>query len=380
MSSEREQQLNIVTATAAAIENEIQIAAAVEDIIVSSEAAEGAAAADAVETDDLLERPPEILVAYLSGEPEAVAAIELLREAQRVWNERKTRPGGTTDGNSKSAKFLRRYSHDDLRMAYTNISARLMTMAPLEDVESGATQEDDVVVGYKSRNMVRSDGDHIAKQPRGNGNSNVPANYRRRASAQVETSTTTTSRYQKNPAVRNKRYGSSSSQKKLSDAIDPSSSGGGGGGSSVSGITAAHSAEAESMLSVAPDPSSSSLTAVMTAEAASIRSEQLERRRASSKASAIFLVSATSKDAQLVPEDEDDGSPEGRRRRRTISIIATVGAFLLVLSILLVTVTLRLASHIDDIGKESIDSIHLFTPRPLPFACVVWHRSQMLSS
>jgi len=247
-------------------------------------------------------------------------------------------------------------------MAYTNISARLMTMAPVEDVESGATQEDDVVVGYKSRNMVRSDGDHIAKQPRGNGSSNVPANYRRRASAQVETSTTTmtTSRYQKNPAVRNKRYGSSSSQKKLSDAIDPSSSGG-GGGSSVSGITVAHSAEAESMLSVAPDPSSSSLTAVMTAEAASIRSEQLERRRASSKASAIFLVSATSKDAQLVPEDEDDGSPEGRRRRRTISIIATVGAFLLVLSILLVTVTLRLASHIDDIGKQSIDSIHFFT-------------------
>ena len=373
MASEREQQLNIVTAAAAEIENEIQIAAAVETDVVSIGAkAEGAAAAKAIETDDLLERPPEILVAYLSGEPEAVAAIELLREAQRVWNERKTKPGGSADGNSKSAKFLRRYSHDDLRMAYTNISARLMTMAPLEDVESGATQESDVGVGNKSSRIldVRSDGDHIAKQPRGSGNSvsNVSANYRRRASAQVEASTVaSTSRYQKNPAVRNKRYGSSSSQKKLSDAaIDLANA-----SASGAGITGAHSAEADSMhtSSAATDPtatsggSPSSLLTAVAAEAASIRSEQLERRRASSKASAIFLVSATSKDCQLVPEDEDDGSPEGRRRRRTISIIATVGAFLLVLSILLVTVTLRLASHIDDIGKESI---HLFTVYLLP--------------
>lgn len=69
--------------------------------------------------------------------------------------------------------------------------------------------------------------------------------------------------------------------------------------------------------------------------------------RRSSKASAIFLVSpSNNKEIQPVPEPED-GSP----RRRTISIIATVGAFLLVLSILLVTITLRLATHIDDLGS-----------------------------
>lgn len=95
-------------------------------------------------------------------------------------------------------------------------------------------------------------------------------------------------------------------------------------------------------------------------DAASFAREQ--RRRASSKASAIFLVSPSSKETQLVPEpeDEDDGSPEGRRRRRTISIIATVGAFLLVLSILMVTVTLRLATHIDDLGKDTTHTIFFF--------------------
>jgi hypothetical protein len=89
-------------------------------------------------------------------------------------------------------------------------------------------------------------------------------------------------------------------------------------------------------------------------DAVSFHREQ-RRRASSSKASAIFLLSPTGKEGggQLVPEpeDEDDNSPEGRRRRRTISVIATVGAFLLVLSILMVTVTLRLATHIDDLGK-----------------------------
>ena len=291
---------------------------------------------DQVVSTDLLDQPPEILVAYLAGEPEAVAAIELLREAQRVWNQRKnsstTTANTTTTARKKNinpcnSKFLRRYSHDDLRIAYTNISARLMTLSPLDDAEPST-------IGSDNCDNCQRSVDSTAKQPKGNAASAVPLNYRRRASALPETSTT--SRYIKNPAVRNKRAagGIGSSQiKKLSDAtVDGSVASittGGGGGGELTAVTAAVAAEA-------------------------IRSEQLERRRASSKASAIFIVSGTSKDAQLVgPEDEDDGSPEGRRRRRTISIIATVGAFLLVLSILLVTVTLRLASHIDDIGKSS---------------------------
>ena len=34
---------------------------------------------------DLLDRPPEILIAYINGQPEAVAAIELLNEAQLLF-------------------------------------------------------------------------------------------------------------------------------------------------------------------------------------------------------------------------------------------------------------------------------------------------------
>ena len=101
--------------------------------------------------------------------------------------------------------------------------------------------------------------------------------------------------------------------------------------------------------------------------AAAAAASSATQSRRSSRASAIFLTSPT-KDGQLTmlrPEPEE-GSPEELRRRRTISIIATVGAFLLVLSILLVTITLRLATHIDDLGTFNG---HASTPPMVVFQC-----------
>lgn len=94
-------------------------------------------------SNDLLEDPPEILVAYLSGQPEAVAAVELLKEAQRVWNSRETNATRSPYPNCSASKDTlpapkhsehfgcsldsavttnafspeaRRYSHDDTRI------------------------------------------------------------------------------------------------------------------------------------------------------------------------------------------------------------------------------------------------------------------------
>lgn len=297
-----------------------------------------------------LSNQPEILVAYLAGEPEAVTAIELLREAQRVWNERKR--SHPCLPQSQDQRFLaapnaldespagttRRYSHDDLRIAYDHISSIK------DSVASETRNHHPPTTGSASA-------------------SGSKANYHRRASSQVESlNASVVPRYQKNPA--RKRGGSRQEDIPLmtSQQHVKRQSRGSVDQVSLAMNTAGMASRSGSMQSEATEarrPSHHRLHPplpdeglLLGAEAASLIQQQ--RRRASSKASAIFLVSPSIKETQLVPEpeDEDDGTPEGRRRRRTISIIATVGAFLLVLSILLVTVTLRLATHIDDLGKD----------------------------
>ncbi|KAK4019181.1 hypothetical protein OUZ56_001209 [Daphnia magna] len=373
--------------------------------------------------------PPEILVAYLSGEPEAVAAIELLREAQRIWDQRKRtvtpgeraqQPGDINRQQSASPLTVdvvdiqppsannttatRRYSHEDLRIAYTNISAQLV-----------ASERKMMDTFSDSHPTAAAAPFKATKQPK---KAESQQHYRRRASAQAEslagqavaryqhkqqqpqqlskknsipgTVSTSGGRSSNHKRVNATPRGSVVSQQHESDGIQqhllrPRSSRG-----SVDVVSQAMTTAGMGAISTSSSRRNSSLTdsaylKVMTNEsmtstgrrpsnqrlgsaavdadvllplgsdAVSFHREQ-RRRASSSKASAIFLLSPTSKEGggQLVPEpeDEDDNSPEGRRRRRTISIIATVGAFLLVLSILMVTVTLRLATHIDDLGAD----------------------------
>ena len=322
---------------------------------------------------------PEILVAYLAGEPEAVAAIELLREAQRVWNERKKSnptlagapdqllkaPADGPDGGASSGGSVtdpvRRYSHEDLRIAYNHISTQLIMNEHRQAAASAAAA------------VVRQT--HPAVPVHQTGASRIPGskaanNYRRRASSQVDSLGTggVQARYQKNPAGR-KRGGSR--QEEPGSILNPTVAALMTKRTSVPRASIDHDRVSQAMTTAGMASRSGSLAEaesaarrtsrvphstdeglVLGAEAANFHQQQ--RRRASSKASAIFL-SAPGKETQLVPEPEDeaDASPEERRRRRTISIIATVGAFLLVISILLVTVTLRLATHIDDLGKNS---------------------------
>ena len=293
------------------------------------------------EAADLLERPPEILVAYLAGQPEAVAAIELLKEAQRVWNNRDAsnssgRPSLTLadvqpvtlvplSGHSlaqmaslsaESDQTARRYSHDDIRVAYTAASSTI----PAEGQRAA--------VGGCPRAKRRA--------------SELPG----------------AARYQKNIAQRPKRTSrqedliSRRTCKQLNDNL----------------ATAGRARTRKDPPEL--NQSSNSSRRSSLAEAAALKVSDGQRRpsrlllqdsdhlsvaashsRRSSKASAIFLVSPSAKEGHVMPQPEpEEGSPEDLRRRRTISIIATVGAFLLVLSILLVTITLRLATHIDDLG------------------------------
>lgn len=320
--------------------------------------------------------PPEILVAYLSGQPEAVAAIELLREAQRIWDQRKRSitPSVSSSKNQESSLTLnvqkaeeqpvsRRYSHEDLRIAYTNISAQLTASSERKDT-AGPLLPAPVSSGKTQRQQQQQH-----------------QHYRRRPSTQAESlSGQAVARYQQHQqkgAVRNKRnnIGRVTDESALMVTPKPArtrpnrgsvdmvsqamtTAGMAGPTSQVRNSSLTDSVKTES---ASRRPSHQRLHGAYEADvllplgtdAASFAREQ--RRRASSKASAIFLVSPSNKETQLVPEpeDEDDGSPEGRRRRRTISVIATVGAFLLVLSILMVTVTLRLATHIDDLGKPA---------------------------
>ncbi|KAI9563953.1 hypothetical protein GHT06_007691 [Daphnia sinensis] len=380
--------------------------------------------------DEQQQPPPEILVAYLSGEPEAVAAIELLREAQRIWDQRKrsVTPGGRMQGNrEQSASPLmvdvvdiqpsaanhptttRRYSHEDLRIAYTNISAQLVASERKMMEHSSDAHPLAAAMPIKA-----------TKQPK---KPEPQQHYRRRASAQAESlAGQAVARYQhkqQQPSKKNSIPGTvstsggrSSNHKRINgtprgsvvsqqhepDGIQqhplrPRSSRG-----SVDVVSQAMTTAGMGAISNASSRRNSSLTdsaylKVMTTEsmmasgrrpsnqrlanaavdvdvllplgsdAVSFHREQ-RRRASSSKASAIFLLSPTGKEGggQLVPEpeDEDDNSPEGRRRRRTISIIATVGAFLLVLSILMVTVTLRLATHIDDLVRKE-NELQTFT-------------------
>lgn len=372
-------------------------------------------------------QPPEILVAYLSGDPEAVAAIELLREAQRIWDQRKrsvTPCSRIQHGNinreqtssplmvdvvdmqpsANNTTTTRRYSHEDLRIAYTNISAQLVA-SERKMMENSTEWSDDHAAAAPlktTKPQKKQEAQH----------------YRRRASAQAESLagqavaryeqkqqqtkknsipgslaiSTSGSRSSNHKRINGARRGSAAGQQHESDNIQqqhlqrPRSSRG-----SVDAVSQAMTTAGMGAMSNSSSRRNSSLTdsaylKVMTTEsitaagrrpsnqrqgsaaidadvllplgsdAVSFHREQ-RRRASSSKASAIFLLSPTSKEGggQLVPEpeDEDDNSPEGRRRRRTVSIIATVGAFLLVLSILMVTVTLRLATHIDDLGKAT---------------------------
>lgn len=396
--------------------------------------------------------PPEILVAYLSGEPEAVAAIELLREAQRIWDQRK-RPSMTpssisssglqlqlldenqeslspliADDDGQSAKgkatTTRRYSHEDLRIAYTNISAQLVASERMTEQAAECSDNHPAPLPLKSPAQQQQQQQRKLQQ-----------HYRRRASAQAESLTgQAVARYQnkqsqqqlpsnkKNsisgPAVatsgrnNNKRIngtprGSTAGQQlELEHPQRPRSSRGSvdavsqamntAGMAAVSGPSSSRrnssltdSAYLKVMMadSGGRRPSSHRLAGAavdadtllpLGSDAVSFHREQ-RRRASTSKASAIFLLSPSGKEGggQLVPEpeDEDDNSPEGRRRRRTISVIATVGAFLLVLSILMVTVTLRLATHIDDLGK--IFTIDLLLLLVVSLCCIMFQRQQL---
>ncbi|XP_057371124.1 uncharacterized protein LOC130692067 isoform X1 [Daphnia carinata] len=376
--------------------------------------------------DEQQQPPPEILVAYLSGEPEAVAAIELLREAQRIWDQRKrsvTPAGRMQPGNREQSSSplmvdvvdiqpsaanhptaTRRYSHEDLRIAYTNISAQLVA---------------------SERKMMEHDAHPVAavlpvKATKQHKKPESQQHYRRRASAQAESlagqavaryqhkqqplankknsipGTVSTSGRRNSKRINGTPRGSVVSQQHETDGIHqhpqrPRSSRGSvdvvsqamttGGMGAISNSSSRRNSSLtdsaylkvnESMVSTSRRSSShrmgnaavdADVLLPLGSDAVSFHREQ-RRRASSSKASAIFLLSPTGKEGggQLVPEpeDEDDNSPEGRRRRRTISIIATVGAFLLVLSILMVTVTLRLATHIDDLVRKE-NELQTFT-------------------
>ena len=322
----------------------------------------------------LPDQPPEILVAYLSGQPEAVAAIELLREAQRIWDQRKrsTTPSLSSSKNQESSltldvqkqsEHVRRYSHEDLRIAYTNISAQLVASERMDSAgplpvaaKSGQPQRQQ----YRRRPSTQAEslsGQAVARYHQKQQNAAAAGGRKRNGSRTLETEPSCSS-LSITPKVQRPRS-SRGSVDIVSQAMTTAG---------MAGSRRKLSLTESACLKVAGQesgrrPSNHRLHGAydvdvllpLGTDAASFHREQ--RRRASSKASAIFLVSPSSKETQLVPEpeDEDDGSPEGRRRRRTISIIATVGAFLLVLSILMVTVTLRLATHIDDLGTYWAD-------------------------
>lgn len=388
------------------------------------------------------QEPPEILVAYLSGEPEAVAAIELLREAQRIWDQRKrtsitlssvssisvgqiqqqqqqeshyspsimddhvVEMQSTSNGETTStANNTRRYSHEDLRIAYTNISAQLVaTERMMEQAAVECHPPAPLLPLIKSPALQQQQQQKKLQQ-----------HYRRRASAQAESLTgQAVARYQhkqqqqqqpnkknsisgpsasivssgrnnNNKRINGTPRGSTAGQQQLEleslpqrprssrgsvDAVSQAMNTAGMAAAASSSSSRRNSSLTDSaylkvmMADGGRRPSNHRLITgaaidadtllPLGSDAVSFHREQ-RRRASSSKASAIFLLSPTGKEGggQLVPEpeDEDDNSPEGRRRRRTISVIATVGAFLLVLSILMVTVTLRLATHIDDLGK-----------------------------
>ena len=402
------------------------------------------------------QEPPEILVAYLSGEPEAVAAIELLREAQRIWDQRKrtsitlssvssisvgqiqqqqqqeshyspsimddhvVEMQSTSNGQTTStANNTRRYSHEDLRIAYTNISAQLVATERMMEQAAVECHPPAPLLP-----LIKSP----ALQQQQQQQKKLQQHYRRRASAQAESLTgQAVARYQhkqqqqQQPNKKNSISGPSASivssgRNNNNKRINGTPRGSAAGQqqleleslpqrprSSRGSVDAVSQAMNTAGMAVAAASSSSSrrnssltdsayLKVMMAdggrrpsnhrlitgaaidadtllplgSDAVSFHREQ-RRRASSSKASAIFLLSPTGKEGggQLVPEpeDEDDNSPEGRRRRRTISVIATVGAFLLVLSILMVTVTLRLATHIDDLGKD------IFFYRAKSFTC-----------
>lgn len=331
------------------------------------------------------DQAPEILIAYLSGQPEAVAAIELLREAQRIWDQRKRSitPSVssstknqesstlTLDGQRELDEQIRRYSHEDLRIAYNKISAKL-TAAERRDSTGPLPaklqqQQQQQQKHYRRRpstqaeSLTMSGHATVHYQPTSK-NSSVAAagtNRKRSGGNKLDEPTNNTAVTPKQQRSRSRGSVDMVSQAMMTGGMASyrnssvtDSTGGQPTAKAVSagGRRASHhrlhgtAYEADVLLPLGTD-------------AVSFHREH-QRRRASSKASAIFLVSPSNKETQLVPEpeDEDDGSPEGRRRRRTISIIATVGAFLLVLSILMVTVTLRLATHIDDLGKVTFQT------------------------
>ena len=276
-----------------------------------------ASARSSSEATDLLDHPPEILVAYISGQPEAVAAIELLKEAQRVWNDRK-KPEGIHKASRRrtlphqtsipgtSPEELRRFSHDDICMVYANFFS----------------------------------GNRTA----------IPVQFRRRPSSQAESlsGSSVVRRYQKHrkPSragnsvrIRNGEVAASMNLPLAESSLPPQRR-------NSLGVAAYHAESSAPSRRTSQHRFSTDADGHLPlgAEASSFQ------RRKLSRASAIFLVSPSGQEKRLVPEPEN-GTPRERRRRRTISIIATVGAFLLVISILLVTITLRLATHIDDIGK-----------------------------
>ena len=330
------------------------------------------------------DQAPEILIAYLSGQPEAVAAIELLREAQRIWDQRKRSitPSVssstknqesstlTLDGQRELDEQIRRYSHEDLRIAYNKISAKL-TAAERRDSTGplpAKLQQQQQQKHYRRRpstqaeSLTMSGHATVHYQPTSKNSSVAAAGTNRKRSGgnnKIDEPTNNTAVTPKQQRSRSRGSVDMVSQAMMTGGMASyrnssvtDSTGGQPTAKAVSagGRRASHhrlhgtAYEADVLLPLGTD-------------AVSFHREH-QRRRASSKASAIFLVSPSNKETQLVPEpeDEDDGSPEGRRRRRTISIIATVGAFLLVLSILMVTVTLRLATHIDDLGKVTFQT------------------------
>ncbi len=332
---------------------------------------------------ELPDQPPEILVAYLSGQPEAVAAIELLREAQRIWDQRKRSitPSLSSSKNQESSltldvqqpdEHIRRYSHEDLRIAYTNISAQLVASERMDSAgplpaaaksQQQQQQQPHQRQHYRRRPSTQAEslsGQAVAryhqKQPNAGGAGQQQRKRNGSRTLETEPSCSSLSVTPKQQRPRSSRGSVDMVSQAMTTAGMASGSRRNSSLNESACLKVAGAAVAAGESSRRPSHHrlhgayDADVLLPLGSDAASFHREQ--RRRASSKASAIFLVSPSSKETQLVPEpeDEDDGSPEGRRRRRTISIIATVGAFLLVLSILMVTVTLRLATHIDDLG------------------------------
>ena len=162
-----------------------------------------ASARSSSDATDLLDHPPEILVAYISGQPEAVAAIELLKEAQRVWNDRKkpeamarsqqrrTLPYQSNilpaSASPEELEAARRFSHDDICMVYANFFSANRTAIPVHFRRRPSSQAESLsgssVVRRYQKYRKPSQAGQALRIRNVNAHSNVNANVHSNANA-----------------------------------------------------------------------------------------------------------------------------------------------------------------------------------------------------